>query len=315
VTGGTGFFGTWLLHSWAYASDQLSLNRVAVVLTRDPELFRRRFPQLADHRSIDLLAGDVLDPSAVIGSFDACIHAATAASLDLTLRAPRVMFDTVVRGTENVLEWLSQSGAIPVLLTSSGAVYGPQPREVTHVEESFLGGPDPLDPAAVYGEAKRAAEMLLSIASASGGPVAKIARCFAFVGAHLPIDAHFAAGNFVRDALNGGPIVVGGDGTPMRSYLDASDLIVWLWTVLANGAPGRAYNVGSDLAVSISELATLIADVTGGVEVDVRGTPLPGELPARYVPSVDRARKELGLEVRVPLAEAVRRMLDWHRQG
>src|SRR5262245_31939158 len=166
VTGGTGFFGRWLLESWAAASDRLALERTLVVVTRDPDRFASAAPHLAGHRTIELVRGDVLGPSPVSGAFDACIHAATAASLELTVADPDLMYDTIVTGTANVLEWLAPSGGVPTLFTSSGAVYGEQPPDIRNVSEddgrdADLGG-------AVYAEGKRVAERLCAEASARG---------------------------------------------------------------------------------------------------------------------------------------------------
>lgn len=313
ITGGTGFFGRWLLRSWADATDRLGLDRTAVVVTRDPESAIAALPWLARRDDVELVRGDVLGPRPVEGTFDAAIHAATAASLALTVAAPRVMFDTVVTGTANVLEWLAPSGPIPLLLTSSGAVYGAQPPDLPGVPETYLGGPDSLAPGAVYAEAKRAAEMLCAVAG-QHDPQARIARCFAFVGPHLPIDAHFAIGNFIRDGLAGGPIVIEGDGTPVRSYLYAGDLVAWLWTVLLRGTPMRPYNVGSGDAIDLSALARVVGEQCA-CEVVVRREPVPGAPAPRYVPDVSRAAGELGLMPRVSVDAGIRRTIDWHRRA
>jgi dTDP-glucose 4,6-dehydratase len=140
-----------------------------------------------------------------------------------------------------------------------------------------------------------------------------IARLFAFIGPHLPLDAQFAAGNFIRDAVNAGPIKIAGDGTPYRSYLYAADLAVWLWTTLMKAAPGRAYNVGSSEAVSILDLAERIAGAAGGVQIQIARHAGAGVTPERYVPATRRAEQELGVRVAVSLDDAIERTLAWHR--
>lgn len=311
LTGGTGFFGGWLLESLLWAADRRELDVAVTVLTRDPEAFRRARPHLASHRAVTLLRGDVLALEPFDTSYTHVLHAATPASVKVALETPRLMFDTVVEGTRRVLEVARRSGARRFLLTSSGAVYGRQPSELTHVTEDYSGAPDPCAAGSAYGEGKRAAELLCAIAGREHGLEPVIARCFAFAGPFLPLEAHYAIGNFVRDALAGGPIRVAGDGTPFRSYLYGADLATWLWTLLARGEPARPYNVGSERAVSIAELAETVARVLGvdrGVAI-ARGAD-PARPAERYVPSTRRAREELGLTETFSLEESIRRMAE-----
>ncbi|MEI6501005.1 MAG: NAD-dependent epimerase/dehydratase family protein, partial [Armatimonadota bacterium] len=134
-----------------------------------------------------------------------------------------------------------------------------------------------------------------------------------FVGPYLPLDANFAIGNFVRDALGGGPIRIRGDGTPYRSYLYAADLAVWLWTIMDRGEPARAYNVGSDEAISIGELAAMVAaQFATAPDIEIAQTPVPGSPAARYVPSTTRACEELGLQAEIGVREGLRKMVEWH---
>ena len=226
------------------------------------------------------------------------------------------MLETIVEGTRHVLEFAKRCEAKRFLLLSSGAVYGPQPNDLTHLPELYPGAPDPMDPRSAYGEGKRQAELLCTLAHRTSGLPTMIARCFAFVGPRLPLDEHFAIGNFIRDALNGGPIHVKSDGTPSRSYLYAADLAIWLWHILLRGEPCRPYNVGSNRAVSIAQVANVVAECAGpGVDVRIARQPGHGRPADRYVPSVERARSELGLRQTIDLDEAVRKTLRWHRQG
>ena len=315
ITGATGFFGCWLLETLLWANDRCGLKARATVLTRNPLVFEQKAPHLARHPAVSILTGDVRSFRFPEGSFSHVIHAATQSSAALNRERPTLMFDTIVEGTRRCLEFAAASGARKFLLASSGAVYGTQPPQVAHLTETFTGGPDPLDPNSAYGEGKRAAEMLCVLASQSIALETKIARGFAFAGPYMELDAHFAIGNFIRDQLHSGPIRVRGDGTPYRSYMYASDLMIWLWTILFRGKSGRAYNVGSEEAISIRELAHAVADsFSPRVKVEILGTPAPGAPAQRYVPSTARARQELGLTSQVSLQQAIQRTQMWFQQ-
>jgi nucleoside-diphosphate-sugar epimerase len=313
VTGGTGFFGCWLLESFAWACDRLPLDASLTVLTRSPEAFRRKAPHLAAHPAIHLIQGDIRSFPFPAGHFSHVIHGATAASATLNREQPLLMLDTIVNGTRRALDFAAAAQAQRFLMIGSGAVYGPQPPETARVPETYGGGPDPTDPRSVYAEAKRLAELLCALYSRIHGLACPIARCFAFVGPYLPLDAHFAIGNFMGDCLNQRPIEISGDGTPYRSYLYAADLAIWLWTILTRGESCRPYNVGSERELSIARLAaTVAAELEPSTAIRVMGLPRPGAPPERYVPDTGRARLELGLREWVPLEEAIRRTAEWH---
>jgi dTDP-glucose 4,6-dehydratase len=311
ITGATGFFGCWLLETLLWANQHLQLDARVTMLTRNPETLKQKAPHLAANPALQVLTGDVRSFRFPPGRFSHVIHAATESSVELNTKHPTLMFDTIVEGTRRCLAFAQAAENRKFLFVSSGAIYGPQSPEISHVAEDAASGPNPLDPASAYAEGKRAAELLCAIAARGSGVEPKIARCFAFAGPYMKLDAHFAIGNFIRDQMNGHKIRVTGDGTALRSYMYASDLMVWLWTILFRGSPMRAYNVGSEQAVSIRELAHAVASaLTPTVEVEILGT--PGAGPAqRYIPSTARAQKELGLSCKVPLGEAIRRTQDW----
>jgi nucleoside-diphosphate-sugar epimerase len=313
VTGGTGFIGSWLLESFAWANERLALGAEMLVLTRDVAAFQKKAPHLANCAGIHFQQGDVRDFEFAGGSFSHVIHAATEASAKLNDETPALMLETIVAGTRRALDFSVQCGAKKFLLTSSGAVYGRQPPGLVRVGEDYAGGPDVSNPQSAYGEGKRISELLCAIYSRQHGLEAGIARCFAFVGPYLPLDAHFAIGNFIGDAMAGRPITVRGDGTPYRSYLYAADLAIWLWTILFRGASNRPYNVGSSDPLTIAETAAAVSrSLPGNVPVIISQKPVPGQAAQRYVPETLRAQNELGLRQWVQLDDAIRRTAQWH---
>jgi len=316
ITGGTGFFGKWLLESFAWANDQLKLDAQMVVLSRDPDYFKTRHPHLAEASGIRFHQGDVRNFEFPQERFDFIIHAATDASAQLNIENPLFMVDTIVDGTRRTLEFARHCGAKRFLMISSGAVYGKQPPDLSHIPEDYSGAPDPIQPASAYGEAKRLVELLCSVYQKEYGIETVIARCFAFVGPYLNLNIHYAIGNFIRDGLAGGPIKVNGDGTPYRSYLYAADLAVWLWTILFRGVPGEAYNVGSEDAISIRDLAHQVAaSFPNSPKVVIAKSPVPGRPPERYVPCIDRAKHELGLQCWISIDESINRTIRFYQQA
>lgn len=309
ITGGTGFFGMWLLESFAHINDQLGLGMSATVLTRDPKRFAAKAPHLAKRKDLHFVPGDVRSFDFPSGKFRYVVHGATTSGAPVENLE---MLETIIDGTRRVLDFASKHAAQKFLYISSGAVYGKQPDDLSHIPENYRGAPDPLDPNSAYGEGKRVGELLCVLQSRQSGFEAKIARCFAFIGPHLPLDAHFAAGNFIRDAIAGGPIVVKGDGNSIRSYLYASDLAIWLWTILLKGKPNRAYNVGSENVVTIRDLATSIA----GVFNIEKKHPKVSEClngGSQYVPRTNLAKDELRVGPLISLLDGIAKTAGWVR--
>ena len=311
ITGGTGFFGSWLLDTFTHANERLCLNASALVLTRG---------QHANRPGISFHIGDIRTFEFPDGEFPFIIHAALDSSVLVSSDCGRNFFDTIVAGTHRVLDFARHHKTEKFLFTSSGAVYGKMPDGVTHITEDYVGAPDPLDIHSAYGEGKRLAEHLCVQHTQSGDMQVKIARCFAFVGPYLPLRSNlatrlstgYAIGNFIQDAIAGGPIRINGDGKTCRAYLYAADLAIWLWTILFRGESCVPYNVGSEDAISIIDLASRVNSCfSEPMEIQIAGKP-NGGASVYYVPSTQRAQRELGLRQEIDLTEAIRRTIQWH---
>jgi nucleoside-diphosphate-sugar epimerase len=315
ITGGTGFFGCWLLESFAWANDKLRLNASALVLSRNPEAFRKKAPHLAGHPAIRFHVGDVKNFEFPIGHFSHVVHASNEARDYVNERDCQFMTSDMIQAARHALDFTRFCGAKKLLFTSSGTVYGPQPLNMIRIPEDYMGSRNTNNFRFAHGEGKYGAELLCTQYAKQYNIDAKIARCFSFLGPYMSLNEHFAVGNFIRDGLERGSIMVNGDGTPVRSYLYASDLMIWLLTILVQGQSCEPYNVGSEIDIDIRALAVAVAHCFEPArDVRVAIKPMPGRPAERYVPSTEKSRTVLGLQQYIGLSEGIRKTLLWYEK-
>jgi len=307
--GGTGFFGRSILRFLLAEHPPLPLK--IDILTRDLDRFVDQHPYLTQYNWLRFVRGDVTRPETLPASagYTHILHAAADSTLGPTL-PPLVRHDQIVTGTRNLLDYAVKIQARRFLLTSSGVVYG-QPARAPGTSDRWRELLDPLSVAHTHTHAKREAEHLCALYRDAYGLQTVVARCFSFVGPDLPLDVHFAIGNFIRDALYRDEIVVLGDGAAVRSYLYQDDLAHWLLQLLLHGQAGTAYDVGSDQPVSIADLAQAVRDcLAPGKPIRILGQNEGYRHADYYVPDISRARNELGLDVSVPLMAAIRKTAE-----
>jgi dTDP-glucose 4,6-dehydratase len=312
MTGASGFIGRWMLESLFRADQVLELGIKVTVLVRNVHDFKQKTGQIAQSDSLNYHIGDVRNFVFPSAEFTHVIHLAVSSDAVVQASDPRALFSVIVDGAKRTLECATISSASKFLLVSSGAVYGPHSSGLAAIPESYLGTADCTLAKSVYATAKRAAEQI-GVLSASSTLDVMIARPFAFIGPGVPLDAHFAVGNFIRDGLGGTAIQINGDGSPLRSYLYAADMAWWLWKILVTGTSCRPYNVGGEQVVSIGKLAEMVAhcfDPQPNVLIKFPAT--LNKHPENYVPDISRAQQELYLYNRIQLSEAIHRTIGWH---
>jgi dTDP-glucose 4,6-dehydratase len=303
LIGGSGFFGKSFLD--AYRRGLLTPWSIAriIVVARSASRLRQDHPALlsADVTLLDADAARVDELPAA----DFVVHAASSTDARRYAADPEGERANIIAAVDNYARLAERlHRASRIVFASSGAVYGQQPPNLPHIGEDYTPGAacQVADHKRDYTEAKRLSEARIAALGASGIRTS-IARCFAFVGHYLPRDQHFAIGNFLADGLARRPVKVHARKSVYRSYMHADDLVHWLMTIAEAATPdGRPYNVGSDEAMRMGEIAEVVAQ-RFRVAAEVPAVTEP-EID-RYVPSIDRARAELGLTLSFDLASAV----------
>lgn len=318
LTGATGLFGSWLLESLAHAQLELGLKFDVQFLSRDPDRFLAQHPFLKTIHRLSGLRGDIRSFTSPDGaSFSHMIHGAATSARETFVGEPALKkFDTVSAGTRNTLDFAARSRVAKFLYLSSGAVYDVRGLYAHEpLSETFSGAPDPILPSSALGLAKRTAEFFCATYSQQSLLKSiKVARCFSFIGPKIPLDIHYAVGNFIADGLARRPVTIRGTGRDVRSYLYLSDLVVWLLTILCSDDQFEVYNVGSEDARSIYDVAMMVASCfCPATSVITKNSHTPEtSAPSYYVPSTMRAQEKLKLIARIGFEDGVRRTVSYY---
>jgi dTDP-glucose 4,6-dehydratase len=294
IIGGTGFFGKSILD--AFISGLLKRFGVTkiTVLARNIDSFKKSNPELIDP-GIDYLEGDIAKLKN-LPEFDVIIHAATSTNLKNYSDQPFAEKDNLELGVTNFCHLISQSNLnSKMVYCSSGAVYGRQPIHLEKMDELCPFNDDfkSISPEKlIYLQGKRYAELEIIKLGTILKRNVSIARCFAFSGKYVPRDLHYAYGNFLGSAEKGEKIIVDAAGIVYRSFMEADDLVLSLFEIALHSNPNcPIFNVGSDIQVSLYDLARNMAD-RYGVEYEFKNFD-DSKIIDRYVPNVDRLKKLL----------------------
>jgi nucleoside-diphosphate-sugar epimerase len=303
IIGGTGFFGKSILDGYKRGLLKPWGINLIYVLARHAQKLKIDAPELMEF-SIKLVNGDIATCTELPVA-DYVIHAAASTDAANYLSRPEVEKRNIQAGTFNYCELAKKfHQKSRIVYCSSGAVYGQQPPDLDMIPEDYCGGSvDEMSPTKRdYAAAKRDAENAIMEMGKQGISVS-IARCFAFIGVYLPRDKHFAIGNFIEDGLNKRPIAVKADHYVYRSYMYADDLVEWLMTIAAASNPNcPVFNVGSDEALEIREVARIVADK---FTVPLKSAVISKPNVDRYIPSIGKIEVQGPLRSKFNLREAL----------
>ncbi len=303
VTGGAGFLGSHLC-------DRLIAEGHRVICVDNFLTGRHRnIAHLESRPDFRLVEHDVSRYIDIPEPVDYVLHFASPASPIDYLELPIQTLKVGSLGTHNTLGLAKAKGA-RLLLASTSEVYGdplihPQP-------ESYWGNVNPVGPRGVYDEAKRFAEAMVMAYHRVHSLETRIVRIFNTYGPRMrPRDGRVVPA-FIQQALTGEPLTVFGDGGQTRSFCFVSDLIEGIYRLLQSERE-EPTNIGNPHEMTIREFAEHVLEATGGAS-EIVNRPLPTDDPKTRQPDITIARRHLGWEPLVPLAEGLAATVEYFRE-
>jgi nucleoside-diphosphate-sugar epimerase len=310
VTGATGFFGKNLIQSIAFINRDLIQPIELTLISREPSDFLLKFP--VNDSSIKFIKHNLEQELNIDNNFDYILNAVVISPSEYKSLSPEEIYNKIIAQTKTVIDFSIKNPLLRVLHFSSGAVYGAL-SENSFLETDVLPTHSLVSNFSAYAMAKAQSEEMFYKASDNFGLNFSIVRCFSFMGPYLPLDTNYAVGNFIKNILDSEDIVINSDGLALRSYLYSADFVIWSLTILLMAKPGTVYNLGSDQIVSIKDLAYQLSIIEDSrLSVKIRGYNSNDSI-LKYIPNINKARNELGLEVYHDLQSSLKRTLAWNK--
>ena len=269
---------------------------------------RRNLSHLEKHPKFRFLEFDVTRPIDVAGRFDHVWHLASLASPKEYLAHPIETLESGSTATRNMLEIARRDGA-RFLLTSTSECYG-DPLEHPQVE-TYWGNVNPVGLRSCYDESKRYAEAMTMAYHRTHGVRTNIARIFNTYGPRMALKDGRVVPAFLDQALQGQPLTIFGDGTQTRSFCYVSDMVDGL-VRLASSEERLPVNLGNPAELTILEFAERIRELMGS-NLPIVHEPLPLDDPKKRRPDISKAKRVLGWEPKVALAEGLRETVAYFK--
>ena len=301
ITGGAGFIGSHLCERLLAAGDE--------VICLDNFFTGRKsnIAHLLDYHKFELIRHDVIEP--ILLEVDQIYNLACPASPIHYQFNPVKTVKTSVMGAINMLGMAKRVKA-RILQASTSEVYGDP---LVHPQtEDYFGNVNPIGLRSCYDEGKRVAETLMMDYNRQNGVDTRIVRIFNTYGGRMLENDGRVVSNFIVQALRGQEVTIYGDGSQTRSFCYVTDLVEGLIRLMNTEAPDihLPVNIGNPGEFSMNELAEEVGKATGR-EIRVKYLPLPKDDPKVRRPDIERAKKLLGWEPNIPLAEGLKKTVEY----
>ncbi|UPZ16070.1 NAD-dependent epimerase/dehydratase family protein [Flavobacterium humidisoli] len=314
VTGGTGFVGKWIVEMVSYINSASDVNIKLCLLARDIAKFKEEVPHLSEKPFVRFIEQDVRYLHDLPNDIDYIIHAAGSPDNREHVSDPLRTIETFYKGTQSILDVASRIQNLKKIIhLSSHQVYGKNETDQLINENSF-GPIEGLNISNCYAESKRIAETLCSYYKNNLRLPIIILRPFAFMGPYQDLEKPWAVNSFIRDAILGGPIRILGNGLTERSYLYASDMAYAILKSLIDGKVGEIYNLGSNIPISLNELALKVQGQSiAKVEILSKSSKENYLNISKLVPNTNKIVKDLNIKEIFTINDSINRTILWNQ--